>query len=134
MLFRETLRDTRQTTDSGYNSEIQYIECPQSDPTCRKGGWGGLLPKRLQTLTAPERVRRDHLLTFPDKHTHTQLPVQWDPEVRLHAPPPGAVGAVNPFVKANVFLPAGAGLMLPGKPEATAEWFALTCNMEGGRR
>lgn len=49
---------------------------------------------------------------------HTQLPVQWDPKIRLHISPiillSGAFGAVTPFVKANVFLPARAGLMLPG--------------------
>lgn len=54
------------------------------------------------------------VLTFP----HAHLPVQWDPEIRLHISPimllSAAFGAVTPFVKANVFLPACAGLMLPG--------------------
>lgn len=54
------------------------------------------------------------ILTF----LHTHLPVQRDPKIRLHISPimllTAAFGAVTPFVKANVFLPACVGLMLPG--------------------
>lgn len=51
------------------------------------------------------------ILTF----LHTQLSAQWNPKIRLHTSPvillSAAFGAVIPFVKANVFLPACAGLM-----------------------
>lgn len=53
------------------------------------------------------------------------------PKIRLHMSSvilPSA-GAVTPFVKANAFLPACTGLMPVEKPDTTAEWFALTCNI-----
>lgn len=63
---------------------------------------------------------------------HTPL-VKRDPKIRLHISPSilpfATFGAVTPFVKANVFLPDCAGLMLVGKSDTTAEWFALTCNI-----
>lgn len=87
--------------------------------------WGNMSDRRGLIISLTEGP----VLTFP----HTHLPVQWDPKIRLHISPvilpSSAFGAVTPFVKANVFLPAYVGCMLVGKPDTRAEWYALTCNI-----
>lgn len=110
---------------------------PWSEPSCR--------PRLMfPSLNIQKMVQRDNMsdcrgliitltegpvLTFPRTH----LPVQWDPKIKLHISLVilsfATFGAVTPFVKANVFLPASAALMLAGKPDTTAEWFTLTCNI-----
>lgn len=64
--------------------------------------------------------------------THTFL-FSRTPKIRLHISlsfSPRLRLLQSPlFVKANTFLPACGSLVPEGKPDTTAEWFALTCGI-----
>lgn len=68
------------------------------------------------------------ILTPPHTHTHTFL---FSGTLRLGciSPPSSSssavLGAVTPFVKANVFLPDCTA----GEPDTADEWFVLTCDI-----